>query len=185
MNAALKKLIKLMPPLKNTKDTCVAWDRLEDATGVKYPTTFKEFVEVYGSSIWFDHVRLFYTTAESEADMEKYTQSLEEQVSPLQNGIYIYNKELGQREEVNFPLYPEKGGLLTFMIDFSGSYYCWNPKGRNANKWPIVCCFTSQVLIIESITVPEMFLEWIERKPRMVDLWGDIQDLPPERVRLD
>jgi hypothetical protein len=41
-----------------------------------------------------------------------------------------------------------------------------------------------ELVALDEMTISDMFLEWLERKPRMIDLSGDIGDLPAERIRL-
>lgn len=184
MDAALAKLAERMPPPAKPKEAVVDWLLVETELGFSYPSAFKEFIATYGGCTWFDHARLIYSTAQSSEAVNEFIASMEEKVSPLRGNTFVYDKKKGRREQVDLPLFPDKGGLFPFMNDFSGSFYCWLTKGRNSEKWPVVCCFSSQVLIIEDLSVPQMFLEWLNREPRMVDLWGDVNDLPPERIQL-
>ena len=43
---------------------------------------------------------------------------------------------------------------------------------------------TGQLIVMDKITLSQMFLEWLERKPRMVDLWGDFREVPTDRTPL-
>src|SRR4051812_38159294 len=54
MDRSLRKLMKVMPPLKGQRHTKVNWERLEEGVGLTYPQSFKDVVSVYGSSHWFD-----------------------------------------------------------------------------------------------------------------------------------
>ncbi|MBI1246303.1 hypothetical protein GC197_00475 [bacterium] len=184
MNAALAKLVERMPPPAKPKEAVVDWSLVEDALGFSYPASFKEFISIYGHSTWFDHAKPVYTTARSSKEVQKFIAAMEEKVSTLRGNTFVFDEKKGKRVQKDLPLFPEKGGLFPFMNDFSGSFYCWQTKSQNPEKWPVVCCFSSQVLIIKNITVPQMFLEWLERKPRMVDLWGDVNDLSPDQIQL-
>ena len=182
MNTALVELVKRIPPPTDLNEAVVDWTLLESALGFSYPASFKEFISTYGHCTWFDHAKPIYSTAQSGEEVDEFVARMEKKVSPLRGEIFIYDKKKKGREQVDLPLFPDKGGLFPFMNDFSGSFYCWLTKDKNPEKWPVVCCFSSQVNIIEDLSVPEMFLEWLDRKPRMVDLWGDVDDLPAERI---
>lgn len=179
MDPTLKRLMGKMPPPITPPDADVDWERLESAISLTYPASFKEFIGVYGSSVWCDHLSPFYSTAKTDGDVKKFLKSVKAKLKPLESNIYDehFNK-------LDFPLYPAEEGLFPFMIDYSSSLYCWQTEKDDPNKWPIVCWFTGQILILEKMTITKMILEWLERKPRMVAIWGDVNNLPPERIQL-
>jgi len=179
MDSALKRLLKKMPPPRRLRDSDVDWHRLEATVGLGYPSSFKEFIGAYGACRWFDHASPYYSTAKTDAEAKKFVRRVMEVLKPLMNRMRDENGD-----EVRMALYPEEGGLLPFMVDYGGSVYCWKTDRTKLADWPIVCWLMGPVIMLEKTTIAQMMLEWLERKPRMVDLWGDPNDLPPDRLQL-
>jgi len=175
----LQRLIAKMPPPARPRFRDVDWGRLEAAVGLTYPVSFKEFIGVYGGCVWCDAFSPFYSQARTTADAKDFLNSVKEKLIALQSNMYD-----GDSNKIEIPLYPTTGGLFPFMIDYSSSLYCWRTDRKDPDKWPIVCWFTGTVLVLEKMTISKMLLEWLDRKPRMIDVWGDVNDLPPERRQL-
>lgn len=179
MEPALKRLIEIMPPPAEPRQRNVDWQRLEAAVGLTYPTTFKEFIGVYGGSVWFDNLSLCFTEANTDDELKPYLRNVMSRLEALKDGGRDENKQ-----KIVFPLYPADGGLFPFMIDYSGYVYCWLTEDENPNNWPIVCWLMDAIHVLENMTIAMMILEWIERKPRMQNVWGDINDIEQHRFRL-
>jgi hypothetical protein len=91
----------------------------------------------------------------------------------------------GHGEETSLPLYPEKGGLLPFLIDFDNiCLYCWKTANSDPDKWSVVCWVDRQVTEMRGITIAGMFLEWFQRSSRMRKVWGDVRDVEESKIRL-
>src|SRR5262245_25972926 len=110
MDRALRKLMKLMPPLKRQRHTKVNWQLLEEQVGLPYPQSFKDFVSIYGSSHWFDKLLPFYSCAPRVQAVKEYIKSVRKKLKPLVENMYDE-----QFNKLDIPLYPEKGGLFPFM----------------------------------------------------------------------
>ncbi len=183
MDTALKVLIDRMPPPPNPRDQDVEWVRLENRIGLQYPDSYKEFVTTYGGTVWCDNWCPFYTTAHTDKDVDEFLASVSQNLEPMRgNMVQKGSKEPGR---LNLPLYPEGGGLFPFMVDYSSGLYCWKTSDRNPNKWPVICWMHCQVTELRGISIAGMFLEWLERKPRMMNLWEDVKKYPPERICLE
>jgi hypothetical protein len=180
MDNDLKKLMKRMPPPADPPMSRVDWKRLEAAIQISYPTSFKEFIGAYGGSVWCDNFSPFCSEAKSDRAINSYLQTVNDKIGTLRS-MTMYDADAN---EIHLPLYPEPGGLFPFMIDYSSSIYCWKTDRKSSNEWPIVCWFTGNTVILEQMTISKMFLDWLERKPKMRDVWGDVNDLPLDRLCL-
>ena len=179
MYATLSRLMDLMPPPKNLRFARVQWERLENAIGMAYPSSFKEFIGVYGGSVWFDNLSPFYTEAKSDGEVKKFLKSVEEKLKRLRGNTYDEDYNC-----LELPLFPEKGGLLPFMIDYAGNLYNWLSVQENPEKWPIAVWLTGSIRMLDGMTISSMILDWLERKPLMIELWGDVQEFDPKRLCL-
>jgi hypothetical protein len=82
------------------------------------------------------------------------------------------------------PLYPTENGLFPFMIDYGGNLFCWQTDRNSPDKWPIVFWNMGPITVMEKMTIAKMILGWLQRKPQMVKVWGDIDEYEPDRIRL-
>lgn len=179
MDSSLRRLTKKMPPPSDPPNRQVDWARLEAGIRLSYPDSFKEFVGVYGSSVWCEHVTPVYSTAKTDAEVRSFLRLVKDKLKPLKSNMY---SEKFEAEDV--PLYPDTGGLFPFMIDYSSSLYCWRTKQEDPTAWAVNCWFTGQLVRVGKITISGMILKWLERKPEMMALWGDINDLPADQIKL-
>jgi hypothetical protein len=180
MDGSLRKLMKLMPPLKRKRHTKVNWDRLEEQVGLPYPDSFKDFVSVYGSSHWFEMVLPFYSTAKTVRLAQSYVKSVREKLKWLAGNTYD-----AKFSKWDLPFYPEDGGLFPFMASIDGPMYCWRTESRHPNRWPVYCWMTGPITVLRDTTIAGMLLGFLERSPRMVRLWGDVREYDPERIRIE
>lgn len=177
MNADLEKLTKLMPPPADAPRRTVNWDAVEQSLGVVDPPDFKEFIGVYGGAVWCDRVNPNYCTGESAKEIDKHRRYLDEIVGYFEENTY--NEEW---EEVRYPPYYEEGGLLPFLESRGGAFYCWICDGDPKN-WMILCWIRGGTRLLSGLNVTQMFLEWLERKPRTIEMWGEFF-LSPEKFGL-
>ncbi len=171
--------MKVMPPLKEQRHTKVNWERLEKHVGLTYPDSFKGFVSVYGSSHWFEMLLPFYSTARTVRLVQEYVKSVGEKLRWLAGNTYD-----AKRNKLDLPLYPEEGGMFPFIEDIDGPMYCWLTEAKDPNRWPVYCWMRGPITVLPDATISGMFLGFLERSPRMVQLWGDVQDYEPERIRI-
>lgn len=84
--------------------------------------------------------------------------------------------------EIALPHYPAPGGLLPFLEDFGGGLFYWVTKG-DPERWPVLCALSGQVRkLAKGMTLPKLLREWLENKPRAIEVLGDLRTLPPERT---
>jgi hypothetical protein len=86
---------------------------------------------------------------------------------------------------LHLPVYPAKGGLFPFLNDIDGPLYCWLTEGDAPDQWPVYCWLRGPFVVLEGMTIADMFLGFMERLPEMVSIWGDIRDFEPDRLRID
>ena len=178
MNKDLEELTKLMPPPPKGPYSDVDFPEVERQLGIEYPPDFKEFISVYGASIWCDHVSLRFPRSHKPEDVEEFKVDMSQAFSWFEGNTYD-----AQFNPIVFPKYPEKDGLFLFAEDFSGDYYCWITKGEPA-RWPILCWFRGGTAVVDDLNMTQMFLGWLQRTPKMVDLWGNLDTIPKERISL-
>ena len=152
---------------------------MEKAVEIQYPASFKEFVGLYGGSVWFDNVVPIFIEAKSDAEVKDYLRSVDDNLKPLQNKVF--DEKL---RPIKVPIYPEKGGLFPFLVDYSSNLFCWETKDEDPEKWPVYCWLRGPTFVLRKTTIAKMILEWLDHKPQMVKVWGDIRDYEPERICL-
>jgi hypothetical protein len=181
MDPALKRLMKKMRPPPDPTGRNVDWERSERGIGLTYPTSFKDFIGVYGASIWFDNLTLFYPERKSYKSVKTFLGAVKARLQLLVK-YTILDEEYN---EVVMPLYPEEGGLFPFLADYNGYEFFWQTTGKNPDKWPVVCWKMGPIVLLGRMSIAKMILDFLERKPRMVGVWGDIRLYEPERIRVD
>jgi hypothetical protein len=170
---ALRRLIELLPPPENPTGREVDWKRYEDGLGIRYPRYFKEFIAVYGASIWFDNYSLFYPEATTTKDVPSFREEIQEKLDLLVR----YGMTDENFQSITMPLYPERGGLFPFMIDYDGTYYFWRTEPDDPDSWPLLRWEVDMLRVLKYSTLAEMFLEDIEIYRKMdpdrvcVDRW--------------
>jgi hypothetical protein len=168
MEAALDRLVRLVPPAEKPPGAKTEWAQLEAAIGLKYPDSFKEFAGVYGLTVWFDNFSPFFGEAKTAADAKKFLRSVQKRLGFLKGNMYDESFR-----PTPIPLYPAAGGLFPFGMDYSGNQYLWLTERADPDRWPIVVWQMGQLAILEKMTVAKMLLGFYERRKPMRDLWGD------------
>jgi hypothetical protein len=159
MELSLSKLLEVIAPPEGAKGRGVNWKDAEKELGFAFPTSFKEFIAVYGESQWFD----LYSSAlypDSVTGVGQYREELQrihEMVD--ENGIL----EDGAPDDSPITLYPEPGGLLFFMSSSDGDYYFWRMEPDDSDQWPMVVWQPVTGLFeLEQRTIAELFLSTFE-----------------------
>lgn len=176
MDQSLLQLKNAMPPLKSTRSTNLSWNRLESRVGLTYPASYKEFVSVYGGSIWCGNWCPFYDDAKSDKKLHEFMQSIADFMGYMRGNMHDWD----DLTDIDLPLYPEDGGLFPFLVDYNNSSFCWRTKYPDPNKWPVICWVDRRIAELRGITIAGMFLEWIQGKKRMTKVWGSVKDIEPE-----
>ena len=181
MRRSLTRLVKRLPPPDAPTDADVDWDLLEEFLGLTYPSDFKDLIGKYGRGRWFDHASFIYDTPKNQLQACQAVKNAATRLHPL---LQLGMRD-DSREELKLPCYPSPGGLFPFMNDLSGSVYCWLTKPKNPEKWPVYCWFQGSGPIIENMSASQMLIDWLDGKPIMTDLWGNVDELPEERLVFD
>ena len=178
IDLALRELIELMPPTELLPFEKVDWEKLEERVGLRYPKSFKEYVSVYGGSSWCDWWHPFFNEAEDSKSLDEFMETMSYHITIMRD------KDLCKsEEETALPLYPERGGLLPFLIDFDNiSYCCWKTTNANPDKWPVAFVIGWDVVELRGITMAGMILEWLRRSTRMRKVWGDVKDVEEHEI---
>jgi hypothetical protein len=179
MERSLQKLMGIIPPPPKPRSSDVDWERLEKSVGLPYPKSFKEFISIYGGSVWFDNVSLFYRQAKSEEEIIEFPKLVAGKLEYLRDNMYDENYQ-----QIELPLYPQKGGLFPFVIDYGGGLGCWKTDDKNPDKWPIAYWTTGPVVFLEKMTIAKMLDDFLAAKAHMFPIWGDVRKLDPLRIRL-
>ena len=179
MDQHLRILTKRIHPPKAPKDIDVDWKALESHVKLTYPDSFKDFTATYGGSVWFDNVSPFYTEAQSDEQIRKFLNSVKAKLKPLVGNMYDE-----RFRAITRPLYPESDGLFPFMIDYGGGLFCWQTEGANPNKWNIIYWNQGEVRELGVTSISKLFLDFMDRAPTMIDVWGDINDYEERRIGL-
>jgi hypothetical protein len=180
MHSSLTKLMKLMPPIRNQRHTSVNWEMLEGQVGLTYPKTFKEFVSVYGSSVWFDKLAPLYSVAANPRAIKRFHKSVSTKLERLKG--HTYDDDFNNAE---LPHYPEKGGLFPFMQDSDGPLYLWRTELKNPDEWPIYLWEMGPYFVLEKAAIADVMLHFLGKSPLLKAILGDTGEMEPHRIRID
>lgn len=184
MNKQLETLIEFMPPPQHLHDHQINWHAVEEVLGLKYPTSFKEFISVYGASKWFDYFSPFYLTSNDEVQLGDFRKTAAYYLDYLKDNI-LTSQQKGDYIPQGFVPFPEAGCYFPFMIDEGSNFYFWKTDMSSPEDWPIIIGPYGELNILENMSITEMFLSYLNREPPMFDIWGDINDVPPEEMTVE
>lgn len=184
MDQQLEKLKVLMPPPQNPKQNQVDWHAIEETLGLKYPTSFKDFIGVYGASKWLDYYSPFYLSSDDELHILDFRKTADFYLKYLKDKIYS-GKQSDVFTKNNYISFPEPGCFLPFMIDEGSNFYFWKTNRDSPENWPIIIGPYGELNILKNTSITEMFLSYLTRKPPMFDIWGDINDVSPEELKVE
>lgn len=170
--SALEELQILCPPLNPVQKGKVDWDKLEKAVGFSYPTSFKNFISVYGSSIWFDTYYLLYTEARTQDEINSYRKQRQAQLDDIRFDMY----DGETMEELDYAIGPSNPGLFPFINDFNGYTYLWVMSDDDPDQWSVLQWKMGPTIDLGPLSVAEMFLRWLKREEPMFSAWGDSEE---------
>lgn len=179
MATALQDLVKRFPPPKNPRGTPVNWERIERRLAILYPASFKEFIDVYGGSVWFDDLAPIVSQGKNEKQAAEFVEIIRRKIEQV-NGD-TYDEDFN---EIKVEFYPAPGGWFPFLIDYSGNMYLWAREADEPKEWPVVMSKAGWMKTLGVMSIPEMILAWLDGEPTMQKAWGNAEDLPPERLRI-
>ena len=179
MEPALRRLVREFPPPARPRFAPVYWERLERGIGLEYPSTFKAFVDAYGGSVWFDTVSVDCDQARTDASVRKFAKFLKELLGCLNGSMYD-----DRGRDMHLPLYPARGGLLPFVSDYHSGIGCWQTSRKSPDDWPVVYWLRGPVIVRRNSTIAKLLCDFLDAKPYMAQIWGDVREYEPERIRL-
>ena len=181
MSKALINLIAKFPP-PTKLEIAPNWTNLEDALGVQYPSTFKDFIDTYGGCVWFDKLSPFIRQGRTKKEAREFPAVVVE-MCDIDRGN-TWGVIDGKFQQISPPFYPEPGGLLPFLVDYSGSMYFWDTESDEPEQWPVIQSEGGSMTRHPAMSIPEMILKWLDRDPVMIQMWGDVEQISQERLRI-
>lgn len=152
MDSALVRLRDALPPPKELAEPEVNWPEVESKLGLRFPTSFKEYIGIYGGcSNWFDLYNVFYPDPRTKID--EYIQHVTQLLKTLAKARIT---------DDDCTLYPEPGGLFPFITSSDGDYYFWETKGENPDLWPIMVWQMPGLFPLTPSTIAGVFLKTLE-----------------------
>jgi hypothetical protein len=129
---AVAELIAILKPpaVPSEVPKSLNWTAIEAQLGVSLPPDYRDYVEIYGSGLLANFIRVFNPFSASE-----YLALI-----PCVRAICETRRKLKQSEgdkEVPYDVYPDFPGILPWGNDENGNTLYWLTKGR-ASEWPTV-----------------------------------------------
>jgi len=136
MRPSLKTIAKLLPPPASPRGSDRSWDAVEQELRLKLPHDYKAFIDLYGSG----------QIASAEGwvvvwnfrDASLFRSSLMEALSGDEGVTAWYRtKAASSGNQLPYPLYPDRGGLLPFAAVVDVDYLNWLTTGPT-DQWNVV-----------------------------------------------
>ena len=179
MFEALQELVERFPPPKKPRSTPVNWERVENHLGMSYPVSFKEFIDVYGGSVWFDNVSPIISQCKNEKQAAEFVEIIKGKIEQVNGDTYDENFN-----EIDVQFYPTSNGLFPFLIDYSGNMYLWARESDDPEEWPIILSHAGWMKTLGVMSIPEMILSWLKGEPSMKKVWGNVEEMPLDRLQI-
>lgn len=127
---ALVDLIREVAAPKNPVATGpLAWGEIEARLGCALPDDYKEYIETFGLGCLDGFLYVFSPFSENR-NLNLFAQ-VETRLAALRE------LKASSRDEVQYPLFPETGGLLPWGASDNGDVLFWLTEGQ-ANEWGVV-----------------------------------------------
>lgn len=180
MEPALKRLMKRFPPPANPRSTPVNWTNIEQALDWTYPQHFKDYVDVYGGCVWFDDVRPIYMQGLTQENAGELPAFIESRCDIDRGNTYD-----ADGKPFSPPFYPEDGGLMPWLLDYSGNMYYWDTgASEDPEAWPVIQSHGGWMTPFPAMSLPTMILKWLEQDAVMTEIWGKLERWPEEQRRI-
>lgn len=124
----LAALTVLTPPPPRAFLGGGTWERLFAELGTRLPAEYVALMDRYGAGCWGDWMR-FHTPLGADGGFR----GLAEQDAEAYRGAIG-----GWRARDPFPVWPERGGLLTFATSLDNDKLGWLTQGPDPDAWPLV-----------------------------------------------
>ena len=136
----LPDLLKLLPaPLKPTHADG-DWGGVESELGLQLPSDYKQVIQTYGYGEFCD-------------DLSLINPFVGKSYSSNANAIIQQWQQIAELCSVEYPFFPEKGGLLPCAVNVNGHYISWRTDG-DPNDWDIVIWDSSEPSYVTSNDKP-------------------------------
>ncbi|GAB4158226.1 MAG: hypothetical protein Tsb009_35380 [Planctomycetaceae bacterium] len=106
-----------------------AIERSMGALGIRLPHDYLLFCDKYGSGSVFTAGKRFELISAGRVTYPDFVRDFSERQGQFRDAMETHDVGLG--------LYPEKGGLLPFGKDDSGTYFCWDTHS-SPDEWTVV-----------------------------------------------
>lgn len=116
----LDKLKKLLPPPENPVDNRGDWEQVEELLGTTLPKDYKQFTEIYGAGEINKFFRIYTPFTKNPSFHFGIWKPYAEAFRPIRDNF---------PKDFPYPLFPEKGGALTFGFTISGDNTFWITQG--------------------------------------------------------
>jgi hypothetical protein len=165
----IAELRRLMPPPKSIPDNNPDWSEIEQALGVTYPSSFKEFIHTYGTLQWFDWLQPL--APFDDMTPQRFREYL----------INVFEESLDDevvdatRAPVAVPEFGAPGGWLPFMTGSDGDTYFWVTAG-SPESWIVVSVVNRQAIAIPTNSVIDMLAGWLSGDRTTEPIWGTVEE---------
>lgn len=127
----LAEMISILPPPANPTHASGDWARVEKDLGIELPSDYKAIVRTYGYGSYCDSLSLLNPFTDN-----KVTKTIAAIIQQWQ--------QISDLCAVEYPFYPDRGGLLPCAVNVNGNYVSWKTDG-SPEEWEIVVWDTSEV----------------------------------------
>jgi SMI1-KNR4 cell-wall len=124
--AELARLVGLAPQAR----VAIDWATVEGELGRRLPSDYKEFGSRFGPGN-FQGDYLWVAVPRGIGDRVNFLNSLVQNLEILR-----YLRSSGR--EIPYPIYPEKGGLISWGDTIDGDVFCWNTEPDDPDHWTVV-----------------------------------------------
>ncbi|MFG2341128.1 SMI1/KNR4 family protein [Streptomyces yangpuensis] len=128
---AVAALAELMPVTVGV-DEQVDWDEVEAAWGIRFPSDYVRFMEVYGSGAISDGISILLPSLRAEG-------------YPYRDGPGLRNETENAREtwemcrdDADFDVDPES--IVAWAVTSGADIYCWVTTDDDPDRWPVLIC---------------------------------------------
>jgi hypothetical protein len=184
MNSAVLDLARLIPPPVDGGRAATPWGDAEGQVGFNFPSDYRDFVDRYGGSGWFNNELYVIapTTRQTDPDFGTGFQGF------LDNTLIGLGRDVSEEREnaialedegrFPHPIFPESGGLILFAYNANGDMCFWDPKsGNGPDDWVVVvfCQAARQWVAFDGGVVDFFYAAASGLIPDIPRLMGDLE----------
>lgn len=144
MSVELDRLARLLPPPPGNM-AAPPWERSRSEIGFDFPADYQEFVSRYGGgyilpdpdSLGFI-VSAPYSGAWRPGGTGGFQGFVDRHTSEVRPAFAFEGADEDYWGGIVYPVYPDKGGLLSWGESEEGDYCFWLTEATDPNSWPVV-----------------------------------------------